>query len=165
MQVGGVMMKVNFYKFNEINDSKLKFAVIMARYKNQWIFVKHKERDTWEIPGGHREENETIRETADRELIEETGASRFKLSAISIYSVIREKDDTQDYDESYGALFFAEIEELSELPDLEIGEIALFSNQPKNLTYPLIQPYLFQKVSRIYTLDNKSRIKGPMSIR
>jgi len=35
-------MKVNFYKFNEVEDDKLKFAVIMARYMNQWIFVKHK---------------------------------------------------------------------------------------------------------------------------
>lgn len=165
MHVGGVMMKVNFYKFNEIDDSKLKFAVIMARYNNQWIFVKHKERDTWEIPGGHREENETIRETADRELREETGALRFKLSAISIYSVIRDKDDTKDYDESYGALFFADIEELGELPDLEIGEVSLFNDQPKNLTYPLIQPYLFHKVSRIYTLDSKLKINKPISIR
>ena len=29
----------------------------------------------------------------------------------------------QDYDESYGALFFADIEELGQLPNLEIGEV------------------------------------------
>jgi 8-oxo-dGTP diphosphatase len=158
-------MKVNFYKFNEIEDDKLKFAVIMARYMNQWIFVKHKERDTWEIPGGHREEKESIKETANRELREETGAIKFKLNAISVYSVVKEKNDTYDYDESYGALFFADIEELGQLPNLEIGEICLFSKQPTNLTYPLIQPHLFNKVSRIYTLDNELKLNRPISIR
>ena len=158
-------MKVNFYKFNEIEDDKLKFAVIMARYMNQWIFVKHKERDTWEIPGGHREEKESIKETANRELREETGAIKFKLNAISVYSVVKEKNDTHDYDESYGALFFADIEEVGQLPNLEIGEICLFSKQPKNLTYPLIQPHLFNKVSRIYTLDNELKLNRPISIR
>lgn len=157
-------MKVNFYKFNEIDESRLKFAVIMARYKNQWIFVKHKERDTWEIPGGHREADESIKETAERELREETGAVKFKLNAVSIYSVVRESNDIQDYDESYGALFFTDIEELGKLPNLEIGEVSLFSNKPKNLTYPLIQPYLFDKVSRVYILDNKSEFNNPISI-
>lgn len=158
-------MKVKFYKFNEVDDYKLKFAVIMARFMNQWIFVKHKKRDTWEIPGGHREENESIKDAATRELREETGAIKFKLNLINIYCVIREHNDIDEYDESYGALFFADIEELGQLPNLEIGEICLFDNQPKNLTYPLIQPHLFNKVSRIYTLDNGAKLNKPICIR
>jgi 8-oxo-dGTP diphosphatase len=64
------MLKVNFHKLNTIEDNKLLFAVIMAKYNGQWVYVKHKERNTWEIPGGHREKNETINEDASRELFD-----------------------------------------------------------------------------------------------
>ena len=46
-------MEVKFYE--NINDELLKFAVIIAKHQDKWVFCKHKERDTYEIPGGHRE--------------------------------------------------------------------------------------------------------------
>ena len=73
-------MQVQFYE--EIEDQLLKFAVIISKYQNKWVFCKHKLRDTFEIPGGHREENENILETAKRELYEETGAIDFKIKPI-----------------------------------------------------------------------------------
>lgn len=45
-------MKVKFYE--NIDDSLLKFAVIVSKSGGKWVFCKHKERDTYEIPGGHR---------------------------------------------------------------------------------------------------------------
>lgn len=48
-------MKIKFYEKNIIENEKLLYAIVVSRYKNKWIFVKHKERDTWEIPAGHRE--------------------------------------------------------------------------------------------------------------
>ena len=80
-------IKVQFYEDNTIDDNKLEFAVILAKYQNKWIYCKHKERDTWEIPGGHREKNEEILNTAKRELKEETGAQDFTIIPIAIYSV------------------------------------------------------------------------------
>ncbi len=142
------MLEVSFYKIGAIEDIQLKFAVIMARYKEKWIFVRHKKRSTWEIPGGHREENEDIHHTASRELIEETGAKLFSIVPIGIYSV----DDGES--ESFGQLFYAEVESLEELPDFEIGEIKLFERMPEHLTYPLIQPYLF-KWGEIIRLKSK----------
>lgn len=136
------MITVNFYNLNTVENSKLEFAVIMARYKEKWIFVKHKLRSTWEIPGGHREDNEDINTTASRELIEETGAKDFEITSVCIYSVNR------DGMESFGQLFYAEIEKLNELSNSEIGEIRLFDTLPENLTYPLIQPYLFDMVEK-----------------
>jgi 8-oxo-dGTP diphosphatase len=133
------MIKVNTYDIDNIEDSKLKFAVIAAQYKDKWVFVKHKERTTWEIPGGHREEGEDIKETAARELFEETGAKDFKLYPICIYSVDREEG------ESFGQLFYADVKLLGDLPSLEIGEVKLFNNMPDNLTYSLIQPFLFKR--------------------
>lgn len=59
------MLEVNFYE--NIDDKLLEFAVIIAKTNNKWVFCKHKKCSTCEIPGGHREDNETIMETACRE--------------------------------------------------------------------------------------------------
>ena len=56
------MTKVNFY--DSIDDSMLEFAVIIAKHNGKWVFCKHRERCTWEVPGGHREQGEDILETA-----------------------------------------------------------------------------------------------------
>jgi len=138
------MLKVNFYELNTIEDNKLLFAVIMAKFNGKWIYVKHKKRQTLEIPGGHREANENIINTASRELFEETGAKEFNLTPVCIYSV--ERDETVDYTESFGALFYSEVETLDKLPDFEINEIKLLDDIPNDLTYPLIQPFLHKKV-------------------
>ena len=79
------MVEVRFY--DNIDDSLLKFAVIIAKTDNKWVFCKHRERDTYEVPGGHREDGEVILETAKRELKEETGAVKFDIKPICVYSV------------------------------------------------------------------------------
>lgn len=48
-----MFMSVNFY--DSVDDNLLKFAVIVAKSNGKWVFCKHKERTTYEIPGGHRE--------------------------------------------------------------------------------------------------------------
>ena len=60
------MLEVKFY--DSVDDSLLKFAVIVSQSNGKWVFCKHKERDTYEVPGGHREAGESILETAKREL-------------------------------------------------------------------------------------------------
>ena len=62
--------EVKFY--DHVDDALLKYAVIIAKHQGKWVFCRHRERDTLEIPGGHREPGETILETARRELAEET---------------------------------------------------------------------------------------------
>ena len=79
------MVEVNFY--DKVDDNLYKFAVIIARTQGQWVFCKHRERDTFEVPGGHREIGEDILETAKRELKEETGALVFDIKPICAYSV------------------------------------------------------------------------------
>ena len=56
-------MKVKFFDLNA--DKPLKYAVICARYNGKWVFCKHKNRDTYEIPGGHREDSEDIETTVN----------------------------------------------------------------------------------------------------
>lgn len=118
----------------------MKFAVIMARYQSKWIFVQHKERKSWEIPGGTVEKDESVFECAGRELMEETGSLKFALFPVSIYSV------THEAEESYGMLFFADVLELGEIPqDSEMAKQELYLELPDKLTYPEIQPHLYYR--------------------
>ena len=80
------MLEVKFY--DTVDDSLLKFAVIISQSNGKWVFCKHKERSTWEVPGGHREPGEDILDTAKRELYEETGAIDFEIDSVCVYSVI-----------------------------------------------------------------------------
>ena len=63
-------MESKFYK--ETNEF-IKYVIIVARYKDSFVFCKHKDRTTYELPGGHVEEHEDILTAAKRELEEETG--------------------------------------------------------------------------------------------
>lgn len=75
-------MEIEFYESGSIDNAKLLYAIVVSRYNGKWVFVKHKERSTWEIPAGHREENEDINYTAKRELFEETGAKEYEITYI-----------------------------------------------------------------------------------
>ena len=138
------MTEVRFY--DTVDDSLLKFAVIIACSKGRWVFCKHKERDTYEIPGGHREPGENILDTAKRELYEETGAVKYSIKPICVYSVTAPNEF--DGVETFGGLYFADIEEFEEELHSEIERISFFDSLPEKLTYPMIQPKLVEEAKR-----------------
>lgn len=138
------MLTVRFYE--EAEDRLLKFAVIITKSKGKWVFCKHRERETYEVPGGHREEGEDIEDTARRELYEETGAVKFSLVPVCVYSVVQ--DDGDDRTESFGKLYYAEVEQFEEQLHSEIEKIILTDELVENWTYPLIQPKLLEEAKR-----------------
>ena len=92
------MVEVKFY--DNVADEFLKFAVIISKTDNKWVFCKHKERETYEIPGGHREPGESILETAKRELKEELGVSVeivFKIGVVSDYYNLIHRHNINNY--------------------------------------------------------------------
>lgn len=137
-------MAVNFY--DTMKDGLLKFAVIIAKYENKYVFCKHRERSTFEIPGGHREAGENILNTAKRELHEETGAVGFEITPVCVYSVI-DKDNFNG-EETFGMLYFADIKSFEKELHNEIEKIVFLDKMPNNLTYPTIQPYLMEEAER-----------------
>ncbi|WP_102272087.1 NUDIX hydrolase [Cytobacillus massiliigabonensis] len=132
-------MKIEFYYLDSVDEKKLEFAVISAMYKGKWVYVRHKERKTWEIAGGHREQGETIEETARRELFEETGCIEVDLIPICDYSM------EDSVSRTFGRLYFGRIKKMGLLPVSEINEVKLFDSLPNSLTYSEIQPKLFEK--------------------
>jgi 8-oxo-dGTP diphosphatase len=134
------MTNVVFYDPSFVPDRELTYSVISAEYEGRWIFVRHQNRSTWEIAGGHIEEWESSFEAAGRELMEETGSVKFKLECIATYSV------TKDGETGWGRLYLANVSELGPIPDIsEIAEISLSDHLPANLTHPDIQPHLFNR--------------------
>ncbi len=136
------MLEVNFY--DHIDDELLKFAVIISKTNGKWVFCKHKERDTYEIPGGHRENGEKILDTAKRELQEETGAIDFTIKPVCVYSVKGKTRVSNEGEENFGMLFIADIVSFEDLHS-EIENILITDNLIDNWTYPLIQPKLIQE--------------------
>jgi len=136
--------KVKFYE--EVADDLLKFAVIIARTGGKWIFCKHKERDTYEVPGGHREAGENIIDTAKRELYEETGAIDFEIAPVCVYSVTAKENF--DGEESFGMLYYADVRTFETELHSEIEKIIITDRMVDDWTYPLIQPKLLEEAKR-----------------
>ena len=144
-------LEVKFY--DTVADSLLRFAVIISQSNGKWVFCKHKERDTYEVPGGHREAGEDILETAKRELQEETGAIQFDMQPICVYSVTGKNRVNDTGEETYGLLCFAEITEFDKELHSEMEKVVLLDELPENWTYPLIQPKLIEKYLTVERLD------------
>lgn len=136
------MTEVKFYE--AVDDGLLDFAVILAKHQGKWVFCKHRERSTFEIPGGHREPGEQIGETAKRELYEETGALDFDIAPVCVYSVI----SAETHKESFGMLFYADIRTFEQELHYEIEKIIITNTLPDRWTYAEIQPKLLEEAKR-----------------
>lgn len=131
------MLHCSIYPLNSLHE--LKFTVVIARMGDQWLFTKHRKRQTWEPAGGHIEAGESALHCACRELYEETGALEFDIAPVfDYYGWDREGS-------SDGQVFFAQIKRLGSLPALEMGEVKTFSDIPDAMTYPLVSPILAKR--------------------
>lgn len=120
-----------------------KYAVIIAKHEGKLLWCRHKDRDTWEVPGGHIEPGETAIEAAARELQEETGATDFTIAPVCWYRLHFNDGGLG----SISLLCAAEVHAMGELHS-EIAEILTFEGVPTDLTYPDIQPYLLAEAIR-----------------
>ncbi|WP_343224118.1 NUDIX hydrolase [Pseudoflavonifractor capillosus] len=109
---------------------------------------KHWERDTYELPGGHREPGESILAAARRELQEETGAAAFSIHPVCVYSVIGKNRVNESGEECFGMLYAAEIETFQGQLHSEMEQVLRLDQLPTRWTYPEIQPRLVEEYVR-----------------
>ena len=137
---------VRFLDTEEVDDGLLRFAVIAARSAGQWVFCRHRDRETMEMPGGHREAGESILQTAERELHEATGAHSFSLKPVCVYGVTGKNRVNPTGRETFGMLFFAEVEAFESALHHEMEQMMLCREPPQRWTYPQIQSALLHEV-------------------
>ena len=120
------MFEVKTFDLGYCDESEYTRVVCVCRYQGKFLFSYNKKREGWEIPGGHIEEGETWQEAAKREMYEETGATKIKVTPVCVYKI-----------STFGLLCFCEILELEKLPEeYEMSEIMLSDKLPDNLTFP-----------------------------
>jgi 8-oxo-dGTP diphosphatase len=142
-------MKIHFRPTGTYETLGYLYAVTVAFKENKLVLVRHKDRTSYELPGGRREPGEDINETGSRELIEESAAKDFVIKAFCDYGVER------DGELSVGRLFKADIDSFSDVLEHEIGEVKLFDTLPSELTYPEIIKAL---VNTVKTIENPENI-------
>lgn len=116
---------------------KLTYVVVASREKGQWVFVRHRDRESWEMPAGHIEPGEDPDSAARRELHEETGALNASILHLADYEVSGGKVG------GFGRFYMAEIMEREAELHYEISEVLLTDRLPEELTYPDVQKKLF----------------------
>ncbi len=135
---------VRFY--DHADDKLLKFAVIIAKTEGKWVFCKQKGRDTYELPGGHREPGEDILAAARRELYEETGALEYRIEPVCVYSI--SAPENFNGEESFGMLYYAEIAAFEPELHSEIESICITDQLVENWSYPPIHPKMLLEARR-----------------
>jgi 8-oxo-dGTP diphosphatase len=98
--------------------SPLLITFMAIRHQQDFLLVHHRERQSWELPGGHIEGAESARDCAVRELFEETGQ---RVEHLDFRAVLKYRagSDNRSY---YGTLYSGELP--SPTPFRENEEIA-----------------------------------------
>lgn len=130
-----------------MEEKKLNYVVMGARYRNKWIFVRHRERTTWEMVSGHIEYGESAHEAALRELSEEAGVVDSSMRLLCDYEV------TTKGKQEYGRFYGVEVHELNPHLEHEIEELVLADSLPDALTYPEVHTHLFQRALEHFGLS------------
>jgi 8-oxo-dGTP diphosphatase len=118
-------MTINYFIAGSLEN--ITYVSIISKHNGKWILCYHRERESWEAPGGHVEEGETPLQAAKRELYEETGATDFDIIPVWDYEIVNVNN---------GRTYFASIRAFDKLPEnSEMEKIDFFETLTGNVTY------------------------------
>lgn len=146
----GKEIETRIFEAGSLAESKLTYVVIGARLGDKWIFVRHRDRSTWEMPAGHIEKGESADGAAARELYEEAGVTDSTMEYHFDYEV------TTGGKKKYGRLYFTVVKEINAHLEYETEEIILLDGLPPDLTYPEVQTALFNRLNDHLHLSQQS---------
>lgn len=130
------MKEVKLFDLGYCSETEYTRVVCVCKYKDKFVFSYNKKRNGYEIPGGHIESGESWVDAAKREMYEETGAVKIKLTPICVYKIT-----------TFALLCYCEILEMEDLPNYEMEKILLSDDLPQNLTYPDTYKLFFNTVN------------------
>lgn len=84
LDIHGSRIRLAFQQYAFATEST--HVLVICRYYDKWLLTHHKQRG-WEFPGGKKEIEETLEQSARREVFEETGGIIEKLYPIGEYEV------------------------------------------------------------------------------
>ena len=144
------MLEIKFYPPDHYPDCGFTYVVIGARYRKQWVFIRHRQRRSYEMPAGHIRENEDTVMAAGRELEEETGAIKYTIECIATYTIL------EDNSLRAGRLYYADIGERDDKwDDSEIEGVIFSDHLPEISSFPYVQTVLFRFVENYHAGESK----------
>lgn len=75
---------IDFLNDENVSNEEITFVVIVSRYNDQWVVVRHRERSTWEAPGGHREDKEDIKKRPNANFMKRPGPKNSRFSRFAL---------------------------------------------------------------------------------
>jgi len=129
------LQDIKIFKTDILPESH-KSVLVFIKKDKEWLMVRNKFR-SWEFPGGHKENDETVYETAEREAFEEAGVDIKNMKYVGYYQL------------SCGhttLIVTAEVETFHEIPtDFETAECKFVTEFPESLSFSdAIYPWLIK---------------------
>ena len=135
------------FQDNLLHVSPLAGAEATVFRGDKLLLIKRSDDGLWALPGGLTEVGETLAETAQRELWEETGVSGHIVKLLGIFDSRLWHSQTKA--QLYHAVFLVEAENCSPTPSLEATDVAFFKEDnlpPLSPGHHLRVPFVFKQL-------------------
>ncbi|MGP4040543.1 RNA deprotection pyrophosphohydrolase [Gracilibacillus sp. D59] len=140
---------------NQPFDSDPKHVWVICRFEKKWLLTKHKNRGL-EFPGGKVEQNETPKQAAIREVLEETGGEVDQINYIGQYFVSGKREKLAKN------IYFAIVKKLNEQDSYyETEGPVLLENLPDNIKSNERYSFIMKDNVLTHSLDYIEKIIEP----